>query len=106
MGTERLRKRKESERSGLDFVVLLIIAAICGAVGQALAGYSLGGCITSTLVGFVGAVIGTWIAGLLGLPEIFAINVGGRAFPIVWSVIGSALFVAILAMLTRGRVTM
>jgi uncharacterized membrane protein YeaQ/YmgE (transglycosylase-associated protein family) len=57
-------------------------------------------------VGFVGAVIGTWLAGTLGLPEIFAINVGGRAFPIVWSVIGSALFVGLLALLTRGRVTM
>jgi uncharacterized membrane protein YeaQ/YmgE (transglycosylase-associated protein family) len=89
--------------SVFDFVILLIVAAICGAVGQALAGYSVGGCITSTLVGFVGAVVGTWIAGLLGLPEVFAINVGGRAFPIVWSVIGSALFVAVLAMLTRGR---
>ncbi len=89
----------------LDFVILLVIAAVCGAVGQALAGYSVGGCVTSILVGFVGAVIGTWIAGALGLPEIFAINVGGRAFPIVWSVIGSALFVALLALLTRGRVT-
>ena len=89
----------------LDFLILLLVAAVCGAVGQALAGYSVGGCITSTLVGFVGAVIGTWIAGALGLPEVFAINVGGRAFPIVWSVIGSALFVAVLALLTRGRVT-
>lgn len=89
-----------------DFLILLLIAAVCGAVGQALAGYSVGGCITSTLVGFVGAVIGTWIAGTLGLPEVFAINVGGRAFPIVWSVIGSALFVAVLALLTRGRVSM
>src|SRR5512133_3528789 len=100
MGTKRLDPRKESKMSVLDFVVLLIIAAICGAVGQALAGYSVGGCVTSTLVGFVGAVIGTWLAGLLGLPEIFAINVAGRAFPIVWSVIGSALFVGVLALLT------
>jgi uncharacterized membrane protein YeaQ/YmgE (transglycosylase-associated protein family) len=88
----------------LDFVILLIIAAVCGAVGQALAGYSVGGCITSILVGFVGAVIGSWIAGALGLPEVFAINVGGRSFPVVWSVIGSALFVALLALLTRRRV--
>lgn len=87
----------------VDFVILLIIAAVCGAVGQALAGYSVGGCITSTLVGFVGAVLGSWIAGLLGLPEIFAVNVGGRAFPIVWSVIGSALFVAVLSLISRGR---
>lgn len=90
----------------LDFLILLIIAALAGAIGQALAGYSVGGCITSTLVGFVGAVIGTWIAGALGLPEVFAINVGGRAFPVFWSIIGSALFVAVLALLTRGRVTM
>ena len=88
--------------SVLDFVILLIIAAVCGAIGQALAGYSVGGCISSILVGFVGAFLGTWIAGLLGLPEIFAVSVGGRAFPIVWSVIGSALFVAVLALLTRG----
>jgi uncharacterized membrane protein YeaQ/YmgE (transglycosylase-associated protein family) len=90
----------------IDFVILLAIAAVCGAVGQALAGYSVGGCITSTLVGFVGAVIGSWIAGLLGLPEVFAINVGGRSFPIVWSVIGSALFVAVLALLTRRPVAL
>lgn len=89
----------------LDFGILLLIAAVCGAVGQALAGYSVGGCITSILVGFVGAVIGSWIAGALGLPEFFAVNVGGRSFPIVWSVLGSALFVAVLALLTRGRVT-
>lgn len=88
--------------SVLDFVILLIIAAVCGAIGQALAGYSVGGCISSILVGLVGAILGTWIARWLGLPEIFAVNVGGRAFPIVWSVIGSALFVALLALLTRG----
>lgn len=89
----------------MDFIVLLVVAALCGVVGQILAGYSIGGCVTSTLVGFVGAVIGTWLASSLGLPEFFSINVAGRAFPIVWSVIGSALFVAILAILTRGRVT-
>ncbi len=88
----------------LDFVILLIIAAVCGAVGQALAGYSVGGCITSILVGFVGAVIGSWIANTLGLPEVLAINVGGRSFPVVWSVLGSALLVALLALLTRRRV--
>ena len=87
----------------LDFLILLIIAAVCGAVGQALAGYSVGGCITSILVGFVGALIGSWIATNLGLPEFLSVNVGGRSFPIVWSVIGSALLVALLALLTRRR---
>ncbi len=89
-----------------DLVILAIVAAICGVVGQVLAGYSAGGCIVSTLVGFVGAVIGTWLAGLVTFPEIFAINVSGRAFPIAWSVIGSGLFVAFLAVLSKGRLTL
>jgi len=91
--------------SFLDLVVLLIIASLCGVVGQIVAGYSMGGCITSTLVGFVGAAIGTWLAGSLGLPEFFSINVAGNAFPVIWSLVGSAIFVALLAILTRGRVT-
>jgi uncharacterized membrane protein YeaQ/YmgE (transglycosylase-associated protein family) len=98
--------RKEFLMTVLDFVILLIVAAVCGMIGQAIAGYSVGGCVASTLVGFVGAVIGTWLARQVGLPEVFAINVGGRAFPIVWSVIGSALFVAFLGILSRGRVTL
>lgn len=73
---------------------LLIGAAICSEIGQMLAGYSIGGCITSTLVGFVGAVIGTWTANSCGLPEIFAIKIAGQAFPIDWLVTGSAFFVA------------
>ena len=29
----------------LGFLVLLLIAAVCGAIGQSLAGYDLGGCL-------------------------------------------------------------
>jgi uncharacterized membrane protein YeaQ/YmgE (transglycosylase-associated protein family) len=88
-----------------DPVVLLIVAALCSIAGQIVAGYSIGGCVTATLVGFVGAVIGTWIASIVSLPELFAINVAGRAFPVAWSLIGSGLFVVLLTLLTRGRVT-
>ena len=85
-----------------EFIVLLIIAAICGGIGQSLAGYDLGGCFVSIIVGFIGAWIGLWIAGKLGLPEIFTVKIGGRAFPIVWSVIGSAVFTFIVALIRRG----
>ena len=87
----------------LDFVLLLIVAAICGTIGQALAGYSVGGCITSIIVGFIGAFLGSWLSGLLGLPELLAVSIGGRTFPALWSIIGSALFVAVLALITRHR---
>ena len=85
-----------------EFLILLVIAAICGSVGQALAGYDLGGCLVSIVVGFIGAYIGMWLAGKLGLPEFFAIKVGGKPFPIVWSVIGSALFALIVGLIRRG----
>lgn len=80
----------------------MVIAAICGSIGQSLAGYDLGGCLVSIVVGFIGAFLGMWIAGKLGLPEIFAINVEGKPFPILWAIIGSALFTLVMALLRRA----
>lgn len=87
----------------LDFLLLLLIAAICGALGQAIAGYSRGGCLISIVLGFIGALLGRWLAGALGLPTLFVVDIGGRPFPIVWSIIGSALFVAIISFFTQRR---
>jgi uncharacterized membrane protein YeaQ/YmgE (transglycosylase-associated protein family) len=80
-------------------LVLLIIAGICGALGRALGGGTGGGFIVSIAVGFVGALIGMFVAGALRLPEILAVNIDGRPFPIVWSIIGGALLVALVNML-------
>jgi len=86
----------------IGFLVLLLIAAVCGGIGQALAGYDLGGCLVSIIVGFIGAYIGTWIAGKFDLPPIFEITVEGHPFPVVWAVIGSAIFTFIVALLRRA----
>ena len=90
--------------SPLSILILPLIAAVCGSIDQAIAGYSIGGCLMSTVVGFIGAWVGSWLSGQLGLPEPFMISVGGETFPILWSIVGSALFVAILGLLTRRRV--
>ena len=87
----------------IDLILLLLIAGLCGSLGQAISGYSRGGCLVSIALGFVGAVLGVWIARSLGLPELFNLQIGTTSFPIVWSIIGSALFVAIIALLTRRR---
>jgi uncharacterized membrane protein YeaQ/YmgE (transglycosylase-associated protein family) len=86
----------------LELLVLLLIAGVCGAVGKAIAGYYPGGFLVSIGVGFIGALVGTWLARLAGLPELLAIQIGGMAFPIVWSILGSALFVAFIALIA-GR---
>ena len=85
-----------------EIIVLLVIAAICGGIGQSLAGYDLGGCLVSIVVGFIGAYIGMWMAGEFGLPELLAINIGGKTFPIIWAVIGSAIFTLIFALIRRA----
>lgn len=88
----------------LDVLLLLIVAGACGALGQAITGFSRGGCLVSIALGFVGALLGVWLSRQLGLPELFAVQIGTTSFPIVWSIIGSALFVAVIALLTRRRV--
>ncbi len=86
-----------------DFILLLIVAGVVGSIGQAIAGYSRAGCLGSIALGFIGALLGMWVARSLGLPELFTLRIGGTSFPIIWSIIGSALFVAVLSLLTRGR---
>jgi uncharacterized membrane protein YeaQ/YmgE (transglycosylase-associated protein family) len=81
----------------IDLLVVLIIAFVCGSIAQALAGGSRGGCLVTIALGFIGAIVGTWIAQTIGLPEF--VKIGG--IPVVWSIIGGALFSAVLSWLTR-----
>lgn len=87
----------------VGFLILIVVAAICGAIGQAVAGYSTGGFLVSIVVGFIGAYLGVWLSQQFGLPELFVVNVDGQPFPIVWSVIGSAILAIIVGLLTRPR---
>jgi uncharacterized membrane protein YeaQ/YmgE (transglycosylase-associated protein family) len=88
----------------IEFLLLLLIAGICGSVAQAMVGFSRGGCLVSIALGFIGALLGTWLARLAGLPELLNIQLSGQSFPIIWSIIGAALFAAVLALIARPRV--
>jgi uncharacterized membrane protein YeaQ/YmgE (transglycosylase-associated protein family) len=89
--------------TAIDFLLLLLIAGICGSLAQAIAGYSHGGCFVAIALGFIGALFGSWLARTLHLPEPFMIQIGGQNFPIVWSIIGAAVFSALLSLFTRPR---
>ena len=84
-------------------LLYLVVAAICGAIGKALAGSARGGLLVSIVLGFIGALLGPWVAGKLGLPEPFMVNIGGHPFPVLWSILGAALFVAIIHLVSRRR---
>jgi uncharacterized membrane protein YeaQ/YmgE (transglycosylase-associated protein family) len=89
--------------SPLGFVIMLVIAAICGALGQAIAGYTMGGLLVSIAVGFIGALLGTWLANQLNLPPLFTVTVDGQEFPIVWSIIGATLFALLISLFRSPR---
>jgi uncharacterized membrane protein YeaQ/YmgE (transglycosylase-associated protein family) len=84
-------------------LLLLLIAAVCGAVGRSIAGGTHGGCLVSIALGFIGALIGTAIARRMHLPEPLMLNIAGENFPILWSIIGAALFAAIVHLISGRR---
>jgi uncharacterized membrane protein YeaQ/YmgE (transglycosylase-associated protein family) len=85
-----------------ELLVLILIAAVCGAIGREIAGGTRGGLLVSTVVGFIGALLGPWLARELRLPEPLVVHVGGHAIGLLWSIIGAALFVALMH-LASGR---
>jgi uncharacterized membrane protein YeaQ/YmgE (transglycosylase-associated protein family) len=82
-------------------IVLLIIAGVCGSIGSALAGYSHGGCLSSIVLGFLGAWVGVWFARQAHLPTLYVLHVQNESFPVVWSIVGAAIFAAVVSLLTR-----
>jgi len=56
--SENLREEKKATMTLVDFLILGVVAAICGMLSQLLVGYSIGGCITSAVIGYIGTFIG------------------------------------------------
>ncbi len=83
----------------LGFFVLLFVAAVCGSIGAGIAGHSSRGCLTSIVLGLVGALIGTWMSRELGIKDFLTI----QRIPILWSIVGSALFLAVIGFLTGKK---
>ena len=87
----------------IELLVLLIIAGIAGAIAEWIVGFSPGGFLVSIVVGIIGAFIGSWLARQIGLPEFFSITIGGQPFPVVWSILGSVILLAVISMVRRPR---
>lgn len=85
----------------VGLLLLLLVAAVCGAIGKAVAGGARGGLIVSIALGFIGALVGPWVAGKLGLSEPLMVTVGSHPFPVVWSIVGAAIFVALIHLVSR-----
>jgi uncharacterized membrane protein YeaQ/YmgE (transglycosylase-associated protein family) len=49
-------------------------------------------------LGFIGALIGGWISRQVGVGDLLYI----RGIPIIWSIVGAAIFVAFLNLISGG----
>jgi len=85
----------------VDLLLLILVGAICGAVAEMIVGFSPGGFLASVAIGFLGAVIGTWLARRIDLPSIFALTVGGYTIEIVWAILGAVLLLLVLSLIRR-----
>lgn len=87
----------------IDILISLIIAGIAGAIAKSLVGLDRGGCIISIVVGFIGAMIGTWLAREFNLPDLIVFNIRGSEYHILWTIIGAVIFTAVLSLIAPGK---
>ncbi|NNC76239.1 MAG: hypothetical protein HKN93_12110 [Acidimicrobiia bacterium] len=86
----------------ISFLFLLIVASVLGSIGAAIAGKREQGCLVSIAVGFIGALIGRWLASISGLDDPFTVTLSDTEIPVIFTVAGAALFVALINLLS-GR---
>ena len=86
----------------MTFILLLIVAAVIGSLGAAIAGRKQQGCVVNILVGFIGGLLGRWLSRTLEISDPANLTIGETTFPLLWSIAGAALFVGLITLLT-GR---
>lgn len=85
----------------VGLLLLLLVGGICGAIAEMLVGFSPGGFLASVVVGVLGAFIGTWLAGVIGLPSVLAVRIEGHTIEVVWAILGSILLLLVLSLIRR-----
>ena len=53
------------------------------------------------MIGLAGALIGRYVSQATGVSDFWVIDLDGRPFPVFWSILGAAVLVAVLALVTR-----
>jgi uncharacterized membrane protein YeaQ/YmgE (transglycosylase-associated protein family) len=83
-------------------IVYVVIAILCGLVGQRIAGRALGGFVVSLVVGIAGSMLGGSLAAWLHAPEPLRLRVGDQTIPILWAIIGATLVSFVVALIRRA----
>lgn len=87
----------------ISFLMMLLVAAILGSIGAAIAGRRGNGCFINIATGFIGALLGRGLSNVFDVRDPLTITIRDTTFPLMWTIAGSALFVAVITFLTRGK---
>jgi uncharacterized membrane protein YeaQ/YmgE (transglycosylase-associated protein family) len=86
----------------VGLLLLILVGAICGAIAEVIVGYSPGGFLASVAIGFLGALIGTWLATRLGLPSLLPITIDGFTIEVLWAILGAIILLVVLSLFRRS----
>jgi uncharacterized membrane protein YeaQ/YmgE (transglycosylase-associated protein family) len=78
----------------------LLVAAVCGVIGRVIGGGTWQSFFLSIPVGFAGALLMVFAARAMHWPDIYVITVDLHPFPIVWTVSGAAVSVALVQLIS------
>lgn len=74
----------------LQFLIVIVITGICGAIAEWIIGYKPGGILISIIIGIVGAAIGSWINIIVPLTiPLTIIAIGTIKINLIWTILGS-----------------
>ena len=84
-------------------LLMLVVASILGSIGAAIAGRRGDGCLINIATGFIGALLGRGLSRVFDVRDPLTLTIRDTEFPLMWTIAGAALFVAVITFLTRGR---
>lgn len=84
-----------------DFIMVAFVAIVCGTFAQLTSSHSRGGWIVNLGVAYIGASAGVILSRYFDAPVIYDMIYRNVDFPIIYAIVGSALFVAALGLLVK-----
>jgi uncharacterized membrane protein YeaQ/YmgE (transglycosylase-associated protein family) len=79
----------------MSFLVWMVLGLIAGFIGSKIVNKSGSGLVLDIILGVVGAVVGGWLAGLLGWGGVSGLNLYSLAIAVAGSVVVLLVFHAI-----------
>ena len=85
----------------IDLLLIALVGLVCGTLAQLTSRYSQGGWIVHLGVGIFGALAGVMVARSFEVPIVYMVSLENTNFPIIWAIIGSVFFVAVLGFFVK-----